>query len=167
MDGKDGTDGMAIDAQDGTGTDDGSTSTTHQGGENAGSMKRGTPETVSEEKQSVRDGWTLHEGMKIPIHRSVVNDEEDRWPVESLKKFLTGRDGQQDGRDGSMEFDTKAVLRLWDLRSTHNIVNTFPLTETDMMQMTREKDASPKLSRIDKRNSDIRVRRLPKSQQID
>ncbi|KAJ7257742.1 hypothetical protein C8J57DRAFT_1234884 [Mycena rebaudengoi] len=62
-----------------------------------------------------------------------------RRPVESLKKFLTGRHGQRDGRDGSTEFDTKAVLRLWDLRSTHNIVNTFPLTKTDMMQMTREK----------------------------
>ncbi|KAJ7242446.1 hypothetical protein C8J57DRAFT_1243987 [Mycena rebaudengoi] len=62
-----------------------------------------------------------------------------RRPVESLKKFLTGRHGQRDGRDGSTEFDIKAVLRLWDLRSTHNIVNTFPLTETDMAQMTREK----------------------------
>ncbi|KAJ7250569.1 hypothetical protein C8J57DRAFT_1520981 [Mycena rebaudengoi] len=87
MDGKDGTDGMAIDAQDGTGTDNGSTSTTRQGGENTGSAKSGTPETVSEEKQSVRDDWTLHEGMKIPIHRSVVNDEKDR--CEHCSQFVS------------------------------------------------------------------------------
>ncbi|KAJ7292049.1 hypothetical protein C8J57DRAFT_1458610 [Mycena rebaudengoi] len=54
-----------------------------------------------------------------------------RRPVESLKKFLTGRHGQRDGRDGS--------TGPWDLRNTHNIANTFLLTETDMAQMMREK----------------------------
>ncbi|KAJ7199726.1 hypothetical protein C8J57DRAFT_1261744 [Mycena rebaudengoi] len=70
-----------------------------------------------------------------------------RWPVESLKKFLTGWHGQRDGRDGSTGCGTCEVPTVSFLGFNCG--------------------ASPKLSRIDKRNSDIRVRRLPKSQQID
>ncbi|KAJ7276830.1 hypothetical protein C8J57DRAFT_1223548 [Mycena rebaudengoi] len=70
-----------------------------------------------------------------------------RRPVESLKKFLTGRHGQRDGRDGSAGCGTCEV----------------PTVSFSGFNC----GASPKLSRIDTRNSDIRVRRLPKSQQID
>ncbi|KAJ7291743.1 hypothetical protein C8J57DRAFT_1212175 [Mycena rebaudengoi] len=61
-----------------------------------------------------------------------------RRPIESLKKFLAGWHGQRDGRDGSTGCGTCEVPTV-SFSGGADIVNTFPLTETDMMQMTREK----------------------------
>ncbi|KAJ7292440.1 hypothetical protein C8J57DRAFT_1210216 [Mycena rebaudengoi] len=81
--------GMAIDPQDGPGVDNGSTSTTCQGGETLVSTAMDGPDMdpVTEEKQQVRDAWMLHEGMKIPVHRSIVHEGNDR--CEQCSEFVS------------------------------------------------------------------------------